>query len=512
MSVDLPEPASAPVSSDTSALVGNADVPGLADTALRSALEFAVGIAAAGQKIRPPLAYPPGLKAYLKFSRLDRTSLRAVRRAVAGDEVFRSRLGEVATADLVDELGIAWLQRREGWPEQVRELQAAAIEEAENLSGAAALRKAERRREAAEQAAARASAELVGHQDSLAREQARRERAEAAAAAATTQLTSAHTEVDALRRDVEKAKRRADSESGRAERAEQALGEVITQLRAVEAMRDEVLAQRAARRPADSAPEPSAPGRAADPAAGQAPAVTLDPNAAIALNRAAAQALQQAAAATRDLADALATAGEALVGPLSGINGVDLSSADSSPSGTGQAEAGRPGSVRHDLAGVRPLRPKPSSRKPIAIPGGVYGDSLAAADHLLRTPQAVVIVDGYNVAKLGWPTMELVHQRELCIEMLEDLARRIGADIRVVFDGSDVVGASARRRLIRVQYSPPGVIADDVIRAEVRSLPATTPVVVVTNDQAIVSDVRAEGANPVSSNMLLVVGGRTTSR
>jgi predicted RNA-binding protein with PIN domain len=47
------------------------------------------------------------------------------------------------------------------------------------------------------------------------------------------------------------------------------------------------------------------------------------------------------------------------------------------------------------------------------------------------------------------------------------------------------------------------VIADDVIRDEVRRLPAARPVVVVTNDQAIVRDVRALGANTMSSDQLL---------
>ena len=62
--------------------------------------------------------------------------------------------------------------------------------------------------------------------------------------------------------------------------------------------------------------------------------------------------------------------------------------------------------------------------------------------------------------------------------------------------------------MIRVQFSPAGVIADDVIRAEVAALPSKTPVVVVTNDQAIVTDVRNAGANVLSSDTLLALGGR----
>ena len=444
------------------------DVAGVPDTSLRSALEFAVGIAAAGQKLRPPLAFPTGFKPYLKFSRLDRAALHAVRRAIVGDEEFRNRIGGVATADLVDELGITWLQRVDGWQERVRQLHAAAKDAAEEASIEVALRKAERRREAAENVAARANAELIGHNDTLAREQLRREKAEQAAATAASEIGSLRNEITGLRREVDKLRQRVAAETDRAGNAEQTLADVREQLATVEAMRDEVLAQRAS---AGGAPS-------------QVPDAGDGDNGQPQSNRIAARALQQAAGATRDLANALATAADAL----------------------GTPQVSQP---RQERA-TRP--PRGPQRKPIAIPGGVYGDSLAAATHVLRTPQAVVIVDGYNVAKLAWPTFELSDQRQMCIDLLEDVARRYGTEIHVVFDGADVVGASSVRRLIRVQFSPAGVIADDVIRAEVQALPASTPVVVVTNDQAIVADVRADGANVVASDMLLAIAGRPLQR
>ena len=95
------------------------DVAGLPDTALRSVLEFAIGIAAAGQKLRPPLAYPAALKTFFKFDRLDRTSLPMVRRTVVADEGFRDRLAVVAATELVDALGVEWLQRHDGWEARV---------------------------------------------------------------------------------------------------------------------------------------------------------------------------------------------------------------------------------------------------------------------------------------------------------------------------------------------------------------------------------------------------------
>ncbi len=99
-----------------------------------------------------------------------------------------------------------------------------------------------------------------------------------------------------------------------------------------------------------------------------------------------------------------------------------------------------------------------------------------------------MIVDGYNVAMLGWPKLPLDAQRTALIESMENLARRFGTEVTTVFDGAEVVGAHAgRRRTTRVMFSPPGVIADDVIRSEIERLPADRHIVVVTNDAEVVA-------------------------
>ena len=150
-------------------------------------------------------------------------------------------------------------------------------------------------------------------------------------------------------------------------------------------------------------------------------------------------------------------------------------------------------------------RPRPPRRKALKLPGGVISPSREAAEFLVKS-DAAVLIDGYNVAMLGWPDQSLEQQRRSLLDGVENLARRHGTDVTIVFDGAAVVGAHAdRRRLARVVYSPEGVIADDVIRDEVRRLPTSRHVVVVTNDAEIVRDVRAAGANVVPSNALLAV-------
>jgi predicted RNA-binding protein with PIN domain len=150
-------------------------------------------------------------------------------------------------------------------------------------------------------------------------------------------------------------------------------------------------------------------------------------------------------------------------------------------------------------------RAERARRTPLSVPGGLLGSSSEVTEFFLRSG-ASVIVDGYNVSKQAWPDLDLAGQRIVLLDAVENVARRYGCDITVVFDGAGVVGATAdRRRIVRVVFSPDDVIADDVIRDEVRRLPVTRAVVVVTNDQQIVRDVRGMGANTVNSEQLIAL-------
>jgi predicted RNA-binding protein with PIN domain len=149
---------------------------------------------------------------------------------------------------------------------------------------------------------------------------------------------------------------------------------------------------------------------------------------------------------------------------------------------------------------------RPSRRQPLVMPGGVRRNSPEAAEHLLKAVGALVVVDGYNVAKIAWPGDDLEVQRERLLDTVDHAARRFGTEFVVVFDGAGVVGAhTRRRRLARVMYSPAGIEADDLIRKEVGDTPPDRSVVVVTNDQAVQRDVANEGANVVSSDSFLAV-------
>ncbi len=401
------------------------DTATLPDRALQSALEFAVGIAAAGAKLRPPLPFPSGLKPFLRFHKLPPAALAKVRSAVEADDGFHRRLGSVATEELVDEIGMLWLVRPEGWHAQAAALVQAAADDA--LDPAGDLRREQRRREAAEAAAARSVLEVSTMRDQLQSERSARAAAEELTARLEAELRAVRQQLQQMERAVRKRAAGADAATEKTGSVEAALLATRTELAAAVAARDAALADRAA----------------AHEGIADVERVRMLLSEALALTRVATP----------------------------------------------------PTKRRH--------------RKPIALPGGVYGNSEAAGEHLLRTTDVMVLVDGYNVAKLGWPKLSLAEQRNVTIDAAENLARRWGTLIHLVFDGASVVGASASgRRLVRVSYSPDGVIADDVLRAEVAALHPDRPVVVVTNDQAVANDVRAAGANVLASDVFLQLARR----
>lgn len=143
------------------------------------------------------------------------------------------------------------------------------------------------------------------------------------------------------------------------------------------------------------------------------------------------------------------------------------------------------------------------------VAGGGPVDGPAALDALLAVPTVHLVVDGYNVSKTGYPDLTLADQRTRLVGQLAALAARTGVEITVVFDGAGVIAAPIRgSRGVRVLFSDPGVIADDVIRSLVAAEPHGRPVLVATSDLAVVRSVQRRGAYTLPSAALLVRIGR----
>jgi predicted RNA-binding protein with PIN domain len=135
---------------------------------------------------------------------------------------------------------------------------------------------------------------------------------------------------------------------------------------------------------------------------------------------------------------------------------------------------------------------------------GTKIDSVTGLDALLAVPTLHLVVDGYNVSKTGYPELTLADQRNRLITQLGALAARTRVEITVVFDGAGVMAAPPRgARGVRVLFSDPGVLADDVIRSIVAAEPHGRPVAVATADRAVVTSIRASGAYSVPSSVLV---------
>ncbi|MEV0384424.1 NYN domain-containing protein [Nonomuraea sp. NPDC050643] len=131
-------------------------------------------------------------------------------------------------------------------------------------------------------------------------------------------------------------------------------------------------------------------------------------------------------------------------------------------------------------------------------------------DQLLALPQVHLIIDGYNVTKTGYGTMTLADQRNRLMTGLGGLVAQTRIEVTVVFDGAELnapVQVVAPRG-VRVLFSAPGEIADDLIRQLVRAEPPGRAMAVVSSDREVAESVRRMGARPVPSGLLLRRLGR----
>jgi len=166
-----------------------------------------------------------------------------------------------------------------------------------------------------------------------------------------------------------------------------------------------------------------------------------------------------------------------------------------------QAAAG----VRRELSLAPPtLRPADAVGAAELAAGRRSAGDPAALDRLLGMPNVHLVIDGYNVTKTGYPDLSLADQRIRLIGALAPLAAQSGAEITVAFDGGTKPPAQpATPRGVRVLFSAPGEIADDLIRRLVGAEPEGRPVVVVTSDQQVVRDTGRVGAWTVPSAVLV---------
>src|SRR5262249_53492414 len=154
-----------------------------------------------------------------------------------------------------------------------------------------------------------------------------------------------------------------------------------------------------------------------------------------------------------------------------------------------------------------PEPPKPEQRRRRAVPRvppGMVEDDPDALDAMLRTPRAVLVVDGYNVSMLAWGDVPPAQQRDRLLNAGSELQLRTRARIVLVFDGADVGSVLPPRRPgVRVVFSPEGEEADAVVVRQASDLPVEVPVVVASSDAWVGEEARKTGARRGPSKTVL---------
>ena len=144
---------------------------------LRSAIEYAVVMGDEITKRKAAISVPRELRAVSGKARIPTASLGRLRRAIEADDAFRTAIAAGALPELVDPIGILWLQRPDGWEDRVDRLVAEMASEAADADVRTALRREEKRRRAAEQVAVRLRADVVERDASIERTPGRCRRA-----------------------------------------------------------------------------------------------------------------------------------------------------------------------------------------------------------------------------------------------------------------------------------------------------------------------------------------------
>jgi predicted RNA-binding protein with PIN domain len=422
---------------------------------------------------------PSALRPYLGFAKLSSAALSAIARVVDRDDEFRARVAESVDADAVGRGGWLWLTRPSGWADELATIEAEDRER--RASRAADRREASDERSAARRLAATQAAltraETVGEERRLELGRLQRELEDVRRTRTATEARLAELETTVA--GLEEARATAvrnlkDAEARLVGRA--------TELKAVKARVRELEAEARQREASGAQATPVEAEAAATPTPAPGPDLGV-----------VARELTRAAAGASSLAEGLAGLAAAL-----GERGSERAPSALVPEPTDPPAA----------AAVRRERRPPGGRTPVPLPGGLLDDSVAAAEHLLRTPGAVLVVDGYNVTMTGWPELAAADQRRRLVALLADVAARTSTRVELVFDGAEVdagtitVPAPARQ-WVRVRFSPPGVEADDVVLDLVAQLPASRPVIVASSDNRVRDGARRRGANLLYSRQLL---------
>ncbi len=428
--------------------------PVVPDHLLRPAAEVALAVARRRRYDDPPVPAPRRLEPFLGFARLPERALAPVCRVLDDDEDLRQATRQATTEEAVGRASWLFLERPEGWEDELEHLAGAADEVAGEAREQRAEAELRRRLQVEEQARRRADEEAAGLRrqvaevrEQLASERRLRRRAESDAGRLRREVSDLHAEVDE--------RRRAEIELRR--ELEEATSTLVP----------------------EDGPEPA--GRTEE----EHDRDTLD-------RRHLEEVVARAAAA-----------GEVVAGTLAELRRLLVDRPE---------EEERRGDAVTATVPPEPPAPPHVARRPAPLPPGTFDDSVGAAEHLVRLPGVLVLVDGYNVTKLGRPELSLSEQRSWLVDAARESAARTGARFDLVFDGAGERASApadlGRRVGVQLRFSPEGTDADDLLLDLAAATSASRPLVVASDDGRVRAGARALGANVITSPQLLAVLGR----
>lgn len=408
---------------------------------------------------------PSALRPLLRFARLSGPAYATVMRAVDDDDAFRARVVEAAPSDAeraLGRVGWVWLNRPEGWEAEVARSVTPTPDEG-NEPSASRLR---RERDGAEAAAARARRDLETSEQSRRQIEARLADEQLARRTVEEQLVALQATHDRLGDERNDAVRQLKD-------VERALASTRHELRVARAATREVEAELAAR--------PSTQGEAVN-----AVAMARADRELRELRRGAGRVVAEVSEVAAALQQALANAAAML----------DPSSATAGGTGDGVGHDGDQKRAGHPIRSLPPLPP------------GILRGTPEADRLVLRAGGALVVIDGYNVARTRWQGLDPEQERRRTVAMVEEFGARFGVAVRLVFDGVDQAVAPPASRRIQVQFSASGQTADDAILDLLDALSPEQPVVVVSSDREVMDGARAAGAEAMTSEAFLAAVGR----
>ena len=430
---------------------------------------------------------PSALKPLLKFSKLPARAVGSVLEVLDTDDEFRAFVADGLEEDQPDRPTWLFLVRPDGWQDELDMLGEAMTEEAETATASTKLRTVERHLETTRASLEEARAELAAA--------AERE------AALLAELSSVRSMVDPQTEELAVLRARVDELVAERTRVIKNLKTVEdlanSRLDAIRDLESELEDARSLVSTADVVPEID---DQSDSDLPDSPVVAPcdDPAHRIDVDQLALS-LGQASGALQALVEAFDRASRAVSPPLARDSGEIFADSMTTPSGADPMSGGEENGAGRGGSNLRQGR-----RRRIRLTKGATEGSTEGTLQAFRTPDVIVLIDGYNVAMQAWPQLNKTEQRECLIRVTSNLAARIPADYHLVFDG---VGDGARPSVttplaVRLHFSSLEVEADDVI-LEMLDTEPVRPAIVVSSDNRVRAGARARGAMSIGSSELI---------